>query len=433
MKNILKIMLTACAMLAPFHAGAETIAITGGTAFTMMSAPGESGKIENATILITDGRITQIGTGLTVPENTRTIDATGQIITPGLMNSYTNLTLEEISASAGPTDSYARGSAYGPAFDIRYGINPASVLVATNRIEGLTHAMVAPEASHSIFAGTGGIIHLGEASDILIKPSAALFVTLDEKGSRIAGGARSAAWLDFRTGIEDARHFNKNRKAYEKGKTRVYSLSRADLEALVPAATGQQPVVITARRASDIRQAIAMAREFDLKIIIHGADQAWMMADELAAANIPVILNPETNLPYGFEQLGATFKAAARLEAAGVMVAFSGAGMQLGHNAYLVTQLAGIAVAHGMTWDGALRALTISPAKIWGIDKDYGSLETGKKADIVIWDGDPLDVTTNVAGLIIEGRILPLESRRTRLRDRYLTLEPENNMPFAYQ
>jgi imidazolonepropionase-like amidohydrolase len=409
-------------------ARAEVIAITGATAYTM----GQSGKIDNATILIEDGRIKAIGTNLAVPANANIINAKGKVVTPGLMNSYTNLSLEEISLSAGPTDEVATGAASGPAFDVRYGINPASVLIPVNRARGLTHVMVAPVTSQGVFAGTGAIIHLGEGPGITLKPAAALFVELDENANTLSGGARSASWMSLRTALEDARHFDSHRKAYDEGHTRAYALNRADLEALVPAARGLMPIVITTSRASDILQAIDIAKELGLKLIIHGGEQGWMVARELAAAKVPVILQPDTNLPEHFEDIGATLKNAARLQAAGVLIAFTNVDETQSHNAYLVSQQAGIAVAGGLPWQEGLKAVTINPARIWGIDKDYGSLEAGKKADIVVWSGDPLELTTGVDAVVIEGKIMPLETRRDKLRQRYQKLD-ETSPPFAYR
>jgi imidazolonepropionase-like amidohydrolase len=409
-------------------AGAEVIAIMHAKAYTA----GPEGTVENATILVEDGRIKAIGAGLAAPAGANIIDAKGKPVTPGFMNSYTSLTLGEISYSAGPTDEMAKGGATGPAFDVRYGINPASVLIPVNRARGLTHAMVAPQAVGSVFAGTGAIIDLGQGPDITLKTGVAVFVQLDEDGNAMAGGARSASWLSFREALEDARNFDSHRKAYDEGRTRNYSLSRANLEALVPVVKGLIPVVVTVSRASDIHQAIMMAREFGLKLVIARGEQAWMVADELAAAKVPVIIAPTADLPEHFEDLGATLKNAARLQAAGVQVALTSAEESGAHDAYAVSQAAGIAVAHGLPWAEALKALTITPARIWGIDRDYGSLEVGKKADFVIWSGDPFELTSFVDAELIEGRIMPLETRRTKLRDRYLQLD-KMDPPFVYR
>lgn len=428
MRKYAALAVTALTLVLALPVKAEVIAIRHATAYTM----GAKGKIENATILVEDGRIKAIGPDLAVPANANIIEAQGKVVTPGFMSSYTNLSLEEISLSAGPTDEVPTGAASGPAFDVRYGINPASLLIPANRARGLTHAMVAPATNRGIFAGTGAVIHLGQGANITIKPSAALFVELDEDANSLSGGARSVSWMSLRTALEDARHFDSRRKAYDEGRTRKYSLGRTDLEALVPALNGVMPVVITTSRASDILQAIDMAHEFGLKLVIHGGDEAWMVARELAAAKVPVILKPDSNLPRHFEDLGATLKNAARLQAAGVLIAFSKENETLSHNAYLVSQLAGMAVAYGLPWEDALKALTLNPAQIWGIDKDYGSLEVGKKADIVVWNGDPLELTTYVDAELIEGQIMPLETRRTLLRDRYLHLK-QDNPPFPYR
>ena len=243
-----------------------------------------------------------------------------------------------------------------------------------------------------------------------------MFASLGERGAELTGGARSAAILRLREALQDAADFAANRKAFEAGDRREYSLSRLDLEALVPVVRGELPLVVTADRASDIVAALRLAKELKLRLILAGVAEGWMVAGEIAAADVPVLVEPLDNLPSSFEQLGATIANAARLRTAGVRVAFMNGDA---HNARNVRQSAGNAVANGMTWHDALAALTTVPASIWGIAERYGSLEPGKDADLVIWDGDPLEVTTYADVVLIRGVEIPMESRQTLLRDRY--------------
>ena len=400
----------ACGVTGPLSA--ETIAITGGKLETM----GPAGTVPNGTVLIVDGRISAVGVGIPIPGEARRIDAHGRVVTPGLFNSLTRLGLVEVSAVEETADSEVKSDRITAAFDVADALNPRSTLIAVNRIDGLTRAVVAPSAGNSLIAGQGAVIHLGAPADLLVRERVAMFAFLGERGAELTGGARSAAILRLREVLQDAADFAANRKAFEAGDRREYSLSRLDLEALVPVVRGELPLVVTADRASDIVAALRLAKELKLRLILAGVAEGWMVAGEIAAADVPVLVEPLDNLPSSFEQLGATIANAARLRTAGVRVAFMNGDA---HNARNVRQSAGNAVANGMTWHDALAALTTVPASIWGIAERYGSLEPGKDADLVIWDGDPLEVTTYADVVLIRGVEIPMESRQTLLRDRY--------------
>jgi imidazolonepropionase-like amidohydrolase len=400
----------ACGVAGPLNA--ETIAITGGTIQTM----GPAGAIENGTLVIVEGRIAEVGVDIQIPQQARRIDARGKVVTPGLFNSLTGLGIVEVSAVEASSDSAVKSDRITAAFDVADAINPRSTLIAVNRIEGLTRAVVAPSAGNSLIAGQGAVIHLGLGADLLVRERVAMFASLGERGAELAGGARGAAMLRLREVLQDAADFAANRKAFDTGDRREYSLSRLDLEALGPVVRGELALVVTAHRASDIVAALRLAKEFRLRLILAGAAEGWEVAREIAAADVAVLVEPLDNLPSSFERLGATLANAARLQAAGVRVAFMNGDA---HNARNVRQSAGNAVANGMPWHAALAALTTVPASIWGIADRYGSLEPGKEADVVIWDGDPLEVTTFADAVFIRGEEIPMVSRQTLLRDRY--------------
>jgi imidazolonepropionase-like amidohydrolase len=170
-----------------------------------------------------------------------------------------------------------------------------------------------------------------------------------------------------------------------------------------------------------------VAAEYDLRLVVTGANEAWMVAPQLAAAGVPVVLDPSRNVPT-FESLGITFENAARLHAAGVLVAFASFDS---HNARNLKQQAGIAVAYGMPYEAALRAVTVNPARIWGIAERFGTLEAGKDADVVVWSGDPFEVTTVAEHVFIRGRQMPADTRQRDLFFRYRTLNGE--LPPAYR
>jgi imidazolonepropionase-like amidohydrolase len=423
------LVLSGAAMAAsPATAGAAgatagTIALTGATVHTL----GPAGTIAGGTVLIEDGRIRAVGKDLAVPAGARRIDATGKVVTPGLFDSLTNLGLTEVSAVTATRDNVAADDRLTAAIDVADALNPRSMLLAINRIEGITRAVSAPGPGKSPIAGLGAIIQLGGGAGFVVRPQAALFVYLGETGKERSGDSRAAAMLRLREALGDALDLAQHRAAYDKAERHPYALSRLDLEALLPVAHGERPIVIHVNRASDIQSALRLARDYHLHLILMSAAEGWVVASEIAAAHVPVVLNPLTNLPQSFEELGATLENAARLAKAGVTIAFMTGDA---HNARNLKQAAGNAVAYGLPWETALAAMTINPARIWGIAAGYGSLEPGKDADVVVWDGDPLEVTTFAERVFIRGVEMPRDSRQIRLRDRYLNRTGE--MPPAY-
>ena len=245
--------------------------------------------------------------------------------------------------------------------------------------------------------------------------------------------SRPMLWAQFRETLDDAREYWAARAGYHRpGGARDQRTNRIDLDALGPVIRGEEPLLINVDRASDIRQVLAYCQTNKLKFIILGGAEAWQVAHELAAAQIPVVIDNDLNLPSNFSALGATLAGAARLDAAGVKVVFEPQSDDPAHYARTVTQIAGNAVANGMRWDHALAAITANPAQVFGIADSYGTLEPGKDADVVIWDGDPLNVTSAPTAVFIKGQNIPLVSRQTRLRDRYRDLNAKSP-PFAYR
>ncbi len=442
MRNLLKIAssfgLAASLVFAYFAsagaAWAENIAITGGRLVTVSDA----GTIENGTLLIADGKITAVGAGLSLPAGYRVIDAAGKWVTPGLMQAVSHIGVEEVSLESSTTDHslntgspFAGETALAPffaAFDISYGINPNTPLIEISRIEGLTRAAVLPGQGLNIFAGQGALIHLGDGMDIVTHPRAAMMVYLGERGADVTGGPRGAAMVYLRAALAEAALYGRRGSRALAGRERDSILGKLDAEALAPVVQGEVPMIVSVSRASDILQVIALRRDFaDLNLVILGAEEGWMVADALAAAGVAVIIDPTRNLPESFSEIGATLANAARLAEAGVSVTLLGGAGQYSHNARLLPQAAGIAVAHGMDWDAALAAITINPARIFGIDGQYGSLEVGKDADVVVWDGDPFELMSSPTAVLVQGAEVPLTSRQTRLRDRYLELNDDKD------
>ena len=414
------------------NASAATTAIVGGKVVTV----GPQGTIENGTVLIVDGRIAAVGDDVRIPAGAATIDASGKIVTPGLFSPLSQLGLVEVSLSAGPVDGAQRGERFTAGFDVADAYNPRSTLIAISRIEGVTRAVSAPSPAYPdesggghIIAGLAAVVNLGDA-DALEMRGAAVVVALGESGSQFTGGTRAAAWLTLRNALDEALDYREHKGDFERGMRRPYAHSVADLEALQGVINGNTPLIANVNRASDIEVLIDFVNDYSVKAIISGGAEAWMLADEIAAAGIPVIVDPTANLPGSFDSVNARFGSAKILADAGVRLALvMGDGDGGTHNARNLTQAAGNAVAHGLDWDAALRSITLTPAEIYGVASMSGSLEIGKVADVVIWPGDPLELTNYPDQVFIKGEKIPMVSRQTLLRDRYL----KSGKPPAYR
>ncbi|MGF1454091.1 MAG: amidohydrolase family protein [Alphaproteobacteria bacterium] len=405
----------------------DPVVIIDATVHTM----GAAGILETADVLIEEGIILDVGQDLDIPDGATVIGGAGRIVTPGFMTAFSSLGIEEVSAVNGTRDDRSGDNApFSAALDVVPALNPASSLIPVTRIEGVTRAMTVTAPGETIFGGLGAVIHLGLGPDLVVQSQVAQVVALGERGGRIAGGSRPQAFAFLEEALRQSRM--RQPGSFSLGAALRHEepiLSLRDLEALHPAALGAMPLAIAVNRASDIRAVLTLAAELELRIILVGASEGWLVAEDIAAAGVPVILRPSDNLPSSFEDIAARLDNAARLHAAGVTIAFTSFDT---HNERLLAQQAGLAVANGLPHDAALAAVTINPARIFGIADTYGSLEPGKDADLVIWDGDPLEVTSAPVDLFIMGRRMPLTSRQTALRDRYRSLE-RGTLPFQYR
>lgn len=438
-----------CAAALATPAFAQTLtAITGGRVLTGTSV------IENGTVVIQNGRVVSVGTGA-APTGARIIDARGKVVSPGFVAVDSGLGGSEISSVNGSDDLSNGANTISASFDVSYGLDPWSFTLPVARLGGITRAIVVPThagggggsgghahddsdfagvghgglQSPGLFAGQAAIIHLAAGTDILVKPRVAMVAPFGEAGAGIAGGARGAQFTQFKETLAEVRLYARNRGAYDRAGLRDLSLSRADLEALIPVANGTLPLIVTVRRAADIQQVLRLAREEGVKIILDGAEEAWLVADQIAAANVPVLLNPISNLPSSLETRAARMQNATVLDAAGVVIAIKG--NDGSHRVRETRYNAGNAVSHGLPYAAAIEAITVNPAKIFGMAGQFGELRAGAAADVVIWSGDPLEPLSNAETIFIGGAEQAPTSRQFLLRDRYAS-GGEGAMPPAY-
>jgi imidazolonepropionase-like amidohydrolase len=406
------------AALVAVTAGAQTVAITGGTVYPI-SGP----KIEHGTVIITNGKITAVGgAGVAVPAGATKIDASGKWVTPGLFNSATSLGLAEGNPqSGGYNESRAKGEkGLSASFNAWEGMNPAATFIAETRRDGVTTAMVAPAAG-SLFNGRAAVVDLnGETvAAMLVKGPVAMVAELGD-----VGDARGEQFAHFREILSDAKTYGLRKVAYDNGAIRSMAASREDLEALAPVVAGTMPLIVSANKAADIRAALGIAKQFGLKLVIEGGAEAWECAKELAAAHVPVMAGAMNNIPGSFSTLGHRQENLALLRAAGVEVVIVGDGGGLGednYNARNVRYEAGNAVAYGMKWDDALRAVTLAPAEVLGVADRVGSLQIGREADVVVWSGDPFEFASVAEHVYVRGVENNAPTRQQMLIERYMT------------
>ncbi|MFI5317348.1 MAG: amidohydrolase family protein [Myxococcota bacterium] len=390
------------------------IALVGATVHTGVGPP-----LEHATLVVDGARVVALGPQVTPPAGAQVIDVSGKIVTPGLVAVASRV--GEVDIALEPTS--VEGTLPEPADPVRAALrvsdtyNPAAFTVPIARAGGITAALVTPAGGQ--ISGQAAFVELS-ARDWLRRSSAALAISIP---AATAGedasppvGARAAAFLRLREALTDARLFHSNRGPYLANRLRALSVSAADLEVLDRALARDLLVLVEVDRAAEIESVLALAREFNLRIALVGAAEAWQLADELARAGVPVVIDPLRALPESFSSLHARADAAAILHEAGVKLIL--AELSSPHFAHRLRWAAGNAVAEGLPYDAALAAVTRVPAEVFG-EPDTGALRPGAVASFVVWNGDPLDVTTWAERMWIRGKEVPLETRQDLLTRRY--------------
>jgi imidazolonepropionase-like amidohydrolase len=395
-------------------AAADNVLIRNATVHTVTAA----GTLKGVDLLIADGVIAALGPALQAPQGARVIEANGRVVTPGFFGGLTHLGSDEIGLEPTTEDAALKLGTMRPEFDVALAFNPDSTSIGVGRLGGITFAAIVPSAEAGNANGPGGTIIAGQGSVIALDGrtstyARSLHLDFGADAHALSGGSRAAQFMLLQQAFTEARSPNLVLDQDQR------LLTPAGRQVLLDFIAGAGVWVFDVDRAADIRRVLALAQREKLRIAIAGGAEAWRVAPELAAAKVPVIIDALEDLPDSFDTVGATLENSARLDRAGVSVAFTMDSTEP-HNVRKLRQTAGVAVANGLSWDAALAGLTRVPAEIFGVADRFGSIERGRRANLVVWSGDPLEVTSVAEQVFIDGNLQPDRSRQTDLRDRYL-------------
>ena len=378
---------------------------------------GDGTVIGRTNVGIAHGKIVSLSGSM--PPMTQVLDGEGKTLAPGFIAAESDLGTVEVSLEPSANDTEMHGAALTPGFSVAWGFNPLSIWIPIVREEGVTNAVIAP--SGGLLAGQAAWVSLTGSLASAPDPAhpVAMFGDVGADAAGRVGGARGAVWLQLRQAFADARFYKKSRADYEAGEARPLSLTPLHLEALLSIVDGTLPLVVHANRASDILEAIAFAKAEKVKLVIAGGAEAWKVLDQLTERAIPVIIEPSTQEPSSFDRLASRDDLATLLERANIPLLISASGSPIAGRR--LRQEAGIAVGNGLSHSGAVRAITLAVARAFGRDSEYGSVETGKRANVVLWSGDPLELSSVAEHIWIDGEEQSLSTRQRELAERYRT------------
>jgi imidazolonepropionase-like amidohydrolase len=418
------LLLTLFCSLSLMAGSDDSFLLRGGTVHPV-SGP----DIPNGAVLVRDGRIVEAGVKVAAPKGVRIIDIKGLHVYPGLIDSATEIGLAEIASVRETSDTLEIGD-FNPQVRAIIAINPASEHIPVTRANGITSVIAAPTGA--LVAGQAALIHLDGWTwqEMAVAPFAAMqlqFPVIQVRSPRAGGppgGAAPTPFAELKRNydrrLQQLREFFEEARRYQKAKAAAPAGFRTDVkyEAMLPVLDGKLPLVVHAVRERAIKDAIAFAEKEKLKIVISEADDAWKLAADLKAKNIPLILGPTLSLPAEEDDpYDKPFTAPGELYKAGVKFAFGSFGNQFARN---LPYQAATAVAFGLPYQEGLKAVTLNAAEIWGVANEIGSIEKGKWADLIVTDGDPLEVRTQVKQEFIKGKAVDLESKHYRLYEKYL-------------
>jgi imidazolonepropionase-like amidohydrolase len=410
------------ASLAP----AKTIAIVGGKLLTVTH-----GVIENGVVIMSGGKITAVGpaSSTEVPADAEVFDAKGMTVYPGLFDAETHLGLTEVASDQNSNDLAETSDEISPQMHVADAFHAETVRIPVERLNGITNAIVAPASQDSVVGQDAAIQLSGRDRDeMLLQRDIALAMNFEGSVRRRANFEGPSKFPTTRMGLAsqirqaflDAQAYEAERAAAakpdHKGAPPRHDLK---LEALLPYLHGEKPVVLGAYESYEVEVAMGIAKEFHLKVILNHVTHAQDILEEIASYHVPVIVGSIYDFPRSNERYDAVFSLPAELQKRGVKIALAGGDMGGSRN---LPYAAGYAVAYGLPYDEALKAITLNPAEMFGLGDKLGSLDIGKTANVVVANGDPLDVRTSVKQVFVDGKAVPMVSRQTELRDQYMPL-----------
>ena len=367
-------------------------------------------------VLIDDNKISKVSTSSL--RGDLVINGTGKILTPGIISTDTEIGIVEIGALSVTRDDSS--NLYQIGFSIYDAFNPNSVLIPWNRSNGITSTLTLPQNTNSPIGGLGSFFVLDSKLEISGSKDVVMIGRVGGSGSesRAETFAIIEDLLEFASSIDsgDMKSYKEIAELIDDSPiASTMELHPRDLKALYKLVNDGLPLIIKANRASDILKLIKLKETYDLNLIIMGAQEAGLVASSIAENKIPLIINPINNIPESFDELGANIELAGKLEDLGITLMFNA---PRDHNYHLIRQGAGVAVANGMSYAGALKAITLSPVEVFNLG-NRGEIASGKIADLIIWDADPLEPSSMPEKVFINGKDIDLTSRMSRLTERY--------------
>ena len=426
-------LLAAAIVLAPAVSDAQgTFVIRGGTV-----VPVTGPRIPNGTVVIQNGRITAVGAGAQAPAGATEINATGMFVYPGLINSGTNMGLTEMGGVPGPVDTREIGD-FNPQNIHTTAVNGGSEHIGVTRANGITSVITV--GGGSVLSGLAGLINLAGYTneEMIAKEKVALQLAWPSAGGggggrrggggggRGGGGAPGVdPMLAYQNNVRQIYRWFAEAKAYGDVKDKLTANGAKPpvgwhqnlrYDAMIPAVRGQMPIIVDANTVAQMRDVVKFMDSLKVKVIIHGASEGWQFADTLAAKQIPVILDGVTGVPGNDDPYDLVYSNPGVLQKAGVQLAFATGGASSARD---MPYEVGLSIAYGLDPEEGLKAMTINPAKMFGVDKDYGSIEVGKVANVIVTTGDPIDIRTLIKEVFVKGRRMQFDDRHTKLYEQY--------------
>lgn len=405
---------------------AKTLVIVGGKLLTV-----SHGTIEDGVVVMSGGKIVGVGpSGSTqIPSGAEVFDAKGMTVYPGLFDAETHLGLTEVEADQNSNDLAETADEIEPQMHVADAFHAETVRIPVERLNGITNAVIAPASEDSVVGQDAAIQLYGRDRDeMLLQPDIALAMNFEGSVRRRANFNGPSKFPTTRMGVAaQIRQAFLDAQAYELEKAAAAKPDHKGpppkrdlkLEALLPYLHGEKPVVLGAYESYEVEVAMGIAKEFHLRVILNHVTHTQDILDEIASYHVPVIVGPIYDFPRPNERYDAVFSLPAELQKRGVKIALATAGEDMGGSRNL-PYAAGYAVAYGLPYDEALKAITLNPAEMFGLGDRLGSLDVGKTANVVVANGDPLDVRTTVKQVFIDGKAVPMVSRQTQLRDEYM-------------